>query len=200
MPFLSFIGKMLRPVRPGPTKIVSARPEFRDLLDVIVVESPAFTTGTRMAQRFTSLGDEISPPLKWRTTPPLTKDLLLIVEDADPPMPQPIVHAIAYNIPSDSHEIQEGAMPAHHKRKQTPDGKDALQPEGFVMGVNTMGARTWLGPAPIPGHGVHHYYFQLFALDIKLEFEKPPTKKDVLKAIRGHVLAMGSCMGTYQQE
>ena len=53
---------------------------------------------------------------------------------------------------------------------------------------------------PPPGHGVHHYYFRLFALDTELPVEPGLEKKAILDAIRGHVLADGVLMGTYETE
>ena len=55
------------------------------------------------------------------------------------------------------------------------------------------------GPMPPPGHGVHHYYFKLYALDAPIEAEPSLDKKAVLEKIRDHVLAEGVLMGTYQR-
>ena len=189
-----WIGRLLRGVRPGPSKLISGRQEFQGLGGDMTIGSPAFACGSRMSPRFTSIDKEISPPLQWNRTPPHTKDLLLIVEDADPPLPRPLVHAIAYNIPVAIRGLEEGSMPAHHDRKH------AVQPNAFVMGKNSKGSQTWLGPKPVAGHGPHHYYFQLFALTTKLEFKKPPKKEEILKAIRGNVLGVATCIGAFERE
>jgi Raf kinase inhibitor-like YbhB/YbcL family protein len=193
MSFESIIGRILRPIRPGPSKLVSSRGEFQHLRESLIISSPAFACGTAMSPRFTSIDKEISPPLQWSNIPPHTKSLLLIVEDADPPLPRPLVHAIAYNISPSTHTLAEGEMPAHHDRKQ------AQQPSSFLMGKNSMGGQAWKGPRPVAGHGPHHYYFQLFALTTKLDFKKAPEKKDILKAINGNVLAVGTCIGTFER-
>jgi phosphatidylethanolamine-binding protein (PEBP) family uncharacterized protein len=53
---------------------------------------------------------------------------------------------------------------------------------------------------PPPGHGVHHYYFRLSALDTELSVAPGLDKKAILDAIRGHVLAEGTLMGTYERK
>jgi phosphatidylethanolamine-binding protein (PEBP) family uncharacterized protein len=54
-------------------------------------------------------------------------------------------------------------------------------------------------PKPPVGHGVHHYHFQLFALDKNLSVGDAPEKNDLLKAMQGHVLAQGELIGTYER-
>ena len=147
-----------------------------------------------MAPRFTAVGEEISPPLKWSHLPPHTKDLVLIVEDADPPLPKPLVHCVAYNIPVSLHGLAEGTMPPDR------DKQHAVQPAGFLMGKNSSGWQAWKGPRPVSGHGVHHYYFQLYALTTKLEFKEPPSKDEIVRAMSGNALAVATCIGTFQRE
>ena len=54
------------------------------------------------------------------------------------------------------------------------------------------------GPCPPPGKP-HRYFFKLYALDTMLDLKPGLTKKDLLKAMEGHVLAEGQLMGTYQR-
>ena len=67
------------------------------------------------------------------------------------------------------------------------------------MGRNSYFLRTYLPMDSIPGHGPHHYAFQLFALDAALSFPHPPGRSALLRAMRGHVLATGLLMGIYQR-
>ena len=189
-----YIGRLLRPVRPGPSKLASARKEFQGVTGPMVIESPAFACGTHMSPRFTAVGKGVSPPLHWAHLPPHTKDLVLIVEDADPPVPRPIVHAVAYNIPASTHGLAEGSIPAHAIWKKAP------QPEGFLLGKNTKGGQSWIEPRPVAGHGPHRYYFQLFAVTGKLDFKTPPTKVEILRAISGNVLGVAKCIGVFERE
>lgn len=189
---------MLRGVRPGPGKLVSAGVEFAVVRGAMNLESPAFGCGTHMSPRFTSTGSEVSPPLRWKGTPPFTKELVLIVEDADAPLPRPIVHAIVYGLAHNANALGEGALPGHRAHKK--DKPEAGAFDGYAMGRNTFGGQTWLGPHPVAGHGPHRYYFQLFALDTHLSFKKPPKKKALVQAMRGHVLARGECVGIFKRD
>ncbi|MGH7137482.1 MAG: YbhB/YbcL family Raf kinase inhibitor-like protein, partial [Pirellulales bacterium] len=60
----------------------------------------------------------------------------------------------------------------------------------------TVGYR---GPAPPKGHGVHHYHFHLYALDAPLSLAAKADKKQLLAAMKGHILAEGELVGTYQR-
>ena len=55
------------------------------------------------------------------------------------------------------------------------------------------------GPCPPPGKP-HRYFFKIYALDTMLGLKPGATKKDLLKAMEGHVLAEGQLMGTYQRK
>jgi len=55
------------------------------------------------------------------------------------------------------------------------------------------------GPCPPAGHGVHRYYFKVYALDTSLGLDAGATKSDLLSAMKGHILAEGRLMGTYER-
>ncbi|MEO7338654.1 MAG: YbhB/YbcL family Raf kinase inhibitor-like protein, partial [Caldimonas sp.] len=55
-------------------------------------------------------------------------------------------------------------------------------------------------PDPPPGHGVHHYAFQVFALDASAPpFSDTPGRDEVLEALRDHAIASGCLIGTYER-
>ena len=54
------------------------------------------------------------------------------------------------------------------------------------------------GPRPIPGHGPHHYAFQLFALDTRIELPAGSDPATVVNAMAGHVIARAHLTGTYE--
>ena len=69
----------------------------------------------------------------------------------------------------------------------------------FTMkGRNTAGGSGWFGPQPPAGHGVHHYHFQLFALDGRLELHPDADVRTLVDAIKGRTLAEGELVGTYE--
>ena len=50
---------------------------------------------------------------------------------------------------------------------------------------------------PCPPSGKHHYYFHVYALDLRLP--RTMSRADFLAAIDGHVLADGKLVATYQR-
>jgi Raf kinase inhibitor-like YbhB/YbcL family protein len=63
-------------------------------------------------------------------------------------------------------------------------------------GVNDGHGPGYTGPCPPIGR--HRYFFKLYALDTELGDLGTPTKADVEKAMRGHVLEQAELIGTYE--
>ncbi len=182
------VGRALRKVRAGQDKLVSERAEFEAAPWSIGLESSAFEDGGPIPARYTADGDRISPPLAWRGTPEGTRSLVLIVEDPDAPAPEPLVHLLAFDLPPELGELAEGIFksPRH-------DGLDEN------LGRNAYLQAAYLPPDPPTGHGPHLYAFQLFALDRRLDFDRPHGRSAVIDAMRGHVLAKGVLNGAYER-
>ena len=72
-------------------------------------------------------------------------------------------------------------------------------PEGATQGLNTWETVGYRGPAPPPGHGVHHYHFKLYALDAPLGLEPGLDKHELMNAMSGHILGHGELVGTYER-
>lgn len=184
----SGLGQALRNVRAGYEKVVSEAPDFVHIPDTIALESPAFEDGGSIPVRYTADGEKISPPLAWRRAPEDAEGLVLIVEDPDAPTPEPLTHLLCWDLPPALPELPEGELksPGHIGLNE-------------VLGRNAFRRAAWLPPDPPAGHGPHLYVFQLFALDRKLDFDRTPSLKTVVKAMRGHVLAKGVLVGTYER-
>jgi phosphatidylethanolamine-binding protein (PEBP) family uncharacterized protein len=45
---------------------------------------------------------------------------------------------------------------------------------------------------------VHHYHFQVFALDTVLMLDPGKDRKTLVEAMKDHVLASGEVMGTFR--
>ena len=154
--------------------------------------SPAFKAGQRIPTKYTGEGDDVSPPLDWGAVPEGTKELAVICDDPDAPTPQPWVHWVIYKIPAAAKGLPEG-LP------KTPRLKE---PAGAMPGRNSWPSGqtvAYRGPMPPPGHGVHHYYFRLFALDAPLSVKPGLDKKALQDAMSGHVLGQGELVGTYSR-
>jgi len=158
----------------------------------ITVSSSAFAAGERIPKRFTGDGEDVSPPLHWEGIPAGAQELALICDDPDAPTAEPWVHWVLYQLPAALRELPQGL----------PAGARLDQPVAALQGRNSWNTgRTigYRGPAPPPGHGVHHYHFRLYALDCELKLHPGSDKKALLRAMDGHVLATGELMGTYQR-
>jgi hypothetical protein len=151
----------------------------------ITVTSSAFTDGGPMPKSSAGkgVGDNTSPPLRWDGLPADTRQVVLIIDDVDVPLPRPLLHTIA---------VIEPPL----------DGVTAgsLQPgtAGMRFIRADLGHRGYAGPRPIPGHGPHHYRFHVFAIDEPIADSVTSTKA-LLAAMSGHVLARGVQTGTYER-
>lgn len=149
------------------------------------IESVAFASGGEIPTRYTGEGEDVSPPLSWSGVPSKTKSLALIVDDPDAPDPAAPkmvwVHWVLYDIPPST--------------KGLPDGVKKLPPE-TREGLNDWNRTGYGGPNPPIGR--HRYFHKLYALDAILNLPETPRKADLEKAMRGHILAEATLMGTYQ--
>ena len=71
-------------------------------------------------------------------------------------------------------------------------------PSGAKQGVNDFKRVGYGGPCPPPGKP-HRYYFKLYALDTNLELKPRATKAELLRAMKGHLLAETELIGTYRR-
>lgn len=186
------LGKTLRGVRPGLEAVVSHRAPATALPNVIDLRSTGFEDDDRLPARFTRDGDGLSPALTWKRAPVSAACYALLVEDPDAPWVSPIVHALVVDIPPSVRSLAEGSLP--HFR-------DCAQPvdPSLKMGRNSFGAATWLPPAPIRGHGIHRYVFQIFAFSKVVGFRGRPTRRDLVDALGRWGCARGSLVGRYER-
>ena len=186
----NWLGHALRGLRAGADKLCIVQPELGGSFAAIDLSSPAFADGARLPPRFTADGEGVSPPLVWGPVPAGTRCLALIVEDADAPAPQPLVHAVVWGLSPAEHRIAEGAI--------RPDG--AGDAGGRDVGRNSYLVEGWLPPDPPTGHGEHCYAFQLFALGEAPDPGDTPGRGALVKAMGGNVLAAGLLTATYARE
>jgi Raf kinase inhibitor-like YbhB/YbcL family protein len=144
------------------------------------ITSSAFETLTRIPDRYTSQGENISPPIGWTGVPANTQQLVLICYDPDAPLARGFVHWLVYGIPPQINTIAESGG------------------SGFTEGKNSMEGMGYTGPAPPPGHGLHHYYFWLYALDTALELAPGLDREQLLDAIESHIIEQARMVGTYE--
>lgn len=101
----------------------------------------------------------------------------------------PFVHWLAWNIPAGVTQLPEGLQ----------EQLRLTEPEGVLQGTTTRGAPGYYGPKPPVMDAPHRYHFQVFALDRTLELPPAADRDQLLAAMRGHVLAKGVLVGSFQQ-
>jgi len=153
----------------------------------IQITSSVFAEGQPIPAKHTCDGKDVSPPLQWTNVPPTAKSLALICDDPDAPVGT-WVHWVLYNLPPTTAGLSEGVP------------KSPELPNGAKQGMTDFRQIGYGGPCPPPGKP-HRYFFKLYALDAPLDSAlRDATKKELLKAMEGHVLAEGQLMGTYQRK
>lgn len=185
---VSGIGRALHPVRAGEERLLSARLRTSDF-PWMDVSSSDFVRGGPIPVRCTADGDNISPALSWSAVPETARELLLICEDADAPLPKPFVHWIVYRIPPTATELPPGL----------PETWAVVEGAGLKQGVNGKKRCAYDGPSPPIGHGVHHYHFQLFALREPLQLAYPPDRSELAGLLHHDIVAFGETIGTYER-
>ena len=160
-------------------------PEPGENAMTLKVNSPAFEDGNNIPVEYTGDGADVSPPLNWDKVPDAAAALVVIADDPDAPAGT-WVHWVIYNILP----TRDG-LP-----RNVPTDERVL--DGACQGTNDFKKIGYGGPAP-PAGKAHRYFFTVYAVDQKLEDKPGMSKKEVLDAIDGHVLAKGKTMGTYQR-
>jgi Raf kinase inhibitor-like YbhB/YbcL family protein len=148
------------------------------------IKSSAFKEGSMIPGKYTCDNIDISPPLEWSQAPDGTKTLALICDDPDAPAGT-WVHWVLFNLPGNILKLLEDVP------------KIEVLKNGARQGKNDFGKIGYGGPCP-PG-GIHRYYFKIYALNKELDPKSGITKKELLKAMEGHILAEGQLMGRYKR-
>ena len=167
----------------------------RGAVRAMVLTSPGFTDAAPMPVKYSQAGDEVSPPLAWTGAPDSIRSLVLIVHDLDaasgPTGTDDVLHWMLWNIPGTATSLPEGIQ----QGPQLSDGTRQISVSGPY----------YRGPAARAPGPVHHYVFELFALDTMVDVPAvgaPPaaTRAAVMTAMAGHVRAKGVMVVLYRMQ
>lgn len=147
------------------------------------IRSPAFGYLEKIPKRYASDGENINPPLEWNNIPEGTKQLALLLFDPDAPYTNEYTHWVVYGIPPDETGTAEGEKKGN-----------------FIEGTNSGGEQGYSGPAPPPGHGLHHYYFWVYALDNAFDLKPGLTRRELLDLIGDNILVQARYIGVYENK
>ena len=183
------VGHALRGQRAGLDKTAFQAVDLRGGMAALAVSSLAFADHAPIPERYTADGEGVSPPLQWGGVPAAAASLLLDRRGCR------LADAAAAG-PCDRGRPAPGRRRACRKRRLPSRENDGA---GLQVGRNSYLQASWLPPDPPPGHGVHRYAFQVFALEAGADFDGEPGREAVLEAIRDHGLASGCLIGTYER-
>lgn len=148
------------------------------MFDKLTVSSPDITHLERIGDEYTSDGGHTIPRLEFSGAPEGTVELAVVVHDPDAPLPQGFTHWTVYGIPGDATALD-------------------LAADGVRMGLNGAGGPIWYGPEPPHGHGIHHYYFWVYALSRPVE--GGPTREQFLADYADAILEQARFVGTFSR-
>jgi Raf kinase inhibitor-like YbhB/YbcL family protein len=165
---------------------------------VLSVTSPSFPDGGVIPMHHAFRGDNRSPAFEFHWTrgndpadPPDTlRSYAVVMHDVENSSARgtaDTLHWTAFNIPGTAKGIAEGL------------GEGTL-PDGTVNGPGLNASR---GQTPAyfgPGAGVgpyHHYVFEFYALDTKLDLPATASRDDLMKAMEGHIIGKAAYVGRF---
>lgn len=129
-------------------------------------------------------GKNISPQLSWANAPKETKSFAIICHDPDAPHANGWYHWLVINIPASVSEIKAG-------------GKI----NGALETLTSYNEKAYGGACPPIGHGIHHYNFTVYALDVdKLDADAKISPMEVEKLVKAHALAQATLTGLYERK
>jgi Raf kinase inhibitor-like YbhB/YbcL family protein len=146
----------------------------------LAVTSRSFSSNGPIPVDYTCDGADRSPQLTWSAAPSGTKSFAILVVDPDA-VGGEFVHWVAFNVKGDATSLPEAT-----------DVADV----GGVSGVNGFGRVGYNGPCP-PKFELHSYAFRVYALDGQVAPRSGMTADELSEIMNGHVLAMGTLVGTF---
>ncbi|MEI9812158.1 MAG: YbhB/YbcL family Raf kinase inhibitor-like protein [Acidobacteriota bacterium] len=128
--------------------------------------------------------------ISWTQVPAGTVSFTLLFHDPDPVLQKnastDVTHWLVWNIPG-----TVTSLAANFPKGDQADG---------TKQTNITNQPQYMGPAPPAGHGPHHYTFELWALDAKIDVPAGADRQAVLKLMDGHVLGKGYFATTFENK
>ena len=156
--------------------------------------STSFADGSVIPNKYTQLEKQTSPALTWVNAPAATQSFVLHMHDVEGARNKTTddqLHWLVWNIPATTTSLPEG-VPAG------PDLKDGSHQ------TSANGNGTYRGPGAPANGPLHHYVFEVFALDTKIDVaanaaDPFETRTRVIAAMQGHVIGKAVYMGLFHR-
>jgi Raf kinase inhibitor-like YbhB/YbcL family protein len=156
----------------------------------LTLTTSAFEDGGIIPNKYTSADpNPVSPKLEWTNVPANTMSFALVMHDPDVALQRradDVLHWLVFNIPGTARELPEGVAAT------------ATLPDGTIQARSIRGVG-YLGPGAGAAGPMHHYTWELFALDTKLDLTPDATRADVLKAADGHIVGKAVLVGRFKR-
>jgi Raf kinase inhibitor-like YbhB/YbcL family protein len=158
----------------------------------MALTTTAFLDGDIIPPQFTQAAPStiVSPPLLWANVPDGTVSFALILLDPDTALNKTtseVLHWLIFNIPGTARSLPQG-VPA-----------EANLSDGAIQALNRGGKIGYMGMGAAAPGPYHHYTFELYALDTKLDLGPDATQTDVMKAMDGHILSKAVLVGRFHR-
>jgi Raf kinase inhibitor-like YbhB/YbcL family protein len=155
--------------------------------------SNAFIDGGLIPPKYTQVEQQTSPQLAWANVPAGTQSFVLHMHDMEGARNKTTddqLHWLVWNIPATTTVLPEGVPKGDLK-----DGSHQ---------TSASGDGVYRGPGAPANGPYHHYVFEIFALDTKIDIPANPsdpfdTRAKVLAAIQGHVLGKAVYLGFFRR-
>jgi Raf kinase inhibitor-like YbhB/YbcL family protein len=148
----------------------------------------AYTEGSMIPTQYSCADPNASSPaLNWSNPPAAAQSFAVILHDTDAaPMKgaMDVTHWIFWNVSGSSTSVAAAVKPDS-------------SPDGIVQGKNIRNVNGYQPPCPPPGATPHHYIFEIYALDTKLDLPAGSARTDLLKAMDGHVVGKATYFGLF---
>lgn len=149
-------------------------------LGKLEITSTAFTHGGRIPDEFADFDHPVAPPLAWSAPPAGTASFALVMHDPDAPLTYGFTHWVLYGIPASVSSLTDHGA-------------------AYTAGSNSLGQHGYLAPLPPVGRTHHHYFFDLYALDVGVDLRPGLSRDELLAAIDGHIIEQDRIVGTYSR-
>jgi Raf kinase inhibitor-like YbhB/YbcL family protein len=152
----------------------------------VVVESKAFADGAVVPRKYSFYGSNTQPDFKLTNLPDGAQSVAIIFHDLDVAMSgtDDVLHWVAWNIPvtNGTATIEEGKLPT-----------------GSVQGRGVRG-NGYMGMGAPAGPRYHHYVFEFYVLNSKLDLPESASRPELLEAMKGKVVGKAAYVGRFRDE
>jgi Raf kinase inhibitor-like YbhB/YbcL family protein len=158
----------------------------------MALTSTSFADGAVIPLKYSGAGEDLSPALTWTNAPPNTVGFVLHMHDTEGTRNKTTddqLHWLIWTMPTSTTSLPEGVPKGDLK-----DGSHQ---------TSASGDGTYRGPRFAGNGPLHHYLFEIYAVDTKIDVpgggDPFETRTKVLQAMQGHVLGKAVYMGRYRR-